>query len=250
MTEPSSGDLHVGPGFRLRVEISRTPRQVIDGFKDIETPDISDQMNRMYTMDTAVRLMTNPGLRLLGPALTVRTYPGDNLMVHKCLDLINPGDVVVIDAGSFTYNAMIGETIVTKARHRGVSGFVVDGMVRDIDGIRQIGDIPVFARGVTPVGPLHRGPGEINFPIAAGGVVVNPGDVVVGDENGVAIIPQEIAAEVLARLNARSAADAEYLAEVRQGRFSTDWVDSILLRNGLDVADLAVDPSDSEPKSR
>ena len=161
MTEPSSADLHVGPGFRLRVEISRTPRQVIDGFKDIETPDISDQMNRMYTMGTAVRLMTNPGLRLLGPALTVRTYQGDNLMVHKCLDLIKPGDVVVIDAGSFTYNAMIGETIVTKARHRGVSGFVVDGMVRDIDGIRQIGDIPVFARGVTPVGPLHRGPGEI-----------------------------------------------------------------------------------------
>jgi len=114
-------------------------------------------------------------------------------MVHKSLDLAQPGDVIVVDAGASPMNAVLGDLISTKARHRGIGGFVVDGLIRDLPAILELGDFPVFARGITPIGPLHRGPGEINYPICAGGIVVHPGDIVMGDQNGVVVVPREIA---------------------------------------------------------
>ena len=120
-----------------------------------------------------------------------------------------------------------------KARHRGVSGFVVDGVIRDLPEIKGLGDFPVFARDVTPIGPMHRGPGEINYPIAAGGVVVNPGDIIVGDLNGVVVVPQEFAADLLKRLQERAAAEAAYNDSVASGDFSNAWVDAILEENGV-----------------
>ncbi len=118
-------------------------------------------------------------------------------MVHKSLDVAQPGDVIVVDTSGSNASAALGDLVSTKARHRGIAGFIVDGLIRDLPGIRALGDFPVFARGTTPVGPLHRGPGEINYPISAGGVVVNPGDVIVGDATGVVVVPREIADELL-----------------------------------------------------
>jgi RraA family protein len=188
-------------------------------------------MNRLYTMTPAIHNVTNPHLKILGPACTVRVFPGDNLMVHKSLDIAKPGDIVVVDAGASPMNAVLGDLVTTKARHRGIAGFVVDGLVRDIDGILDVG-IPVFARGVTPIGPLHRGPGEVNYPIQCGGIVVHPGDIIVGDMNGVVVVPMEVAENILQRLRARKETEAEYLAAVKRGDFSNEWVDRMLVEAG------------------
>jgi RraA family protein len=196
-------------------------------FVPFPTPDISDLLNRLYALDPQIRCLTGEGHSLCGPACTVKVFPGDNLMVHKVLDVIEPGDVIIIDAGGSNLNAVLGDLISTKAKHRGAAGVVIDGLVRDLPNIREL-DFPVYARGTTPIGPLHRGPGEINYPICCGGVVVNPGDLVVGDATGVVVVPQDIAEELLERLKAHAGANADYLAAVKRGDFSNAWVDGIL----------------------
>jgi regulator of RNase E activity RraA len=134
--------------------------------------------------------------------------------------------------------AVLGDLVSMKARHRGLSGFIVDGLIRDLPGVVALGDFPVFARGVSPIGPLHRGPGEINYPICCGGIVVTPGDIVVGDLNGVVVIPRVSAADVLQRVRTRVAGEAAYVAAVARGEFSNAWVDDTLRAAGVsDPAD-------------
>lgn len=233
--KPRTAEMHPGAGFRVRNDIERPEAEVINGFRAFETPDISDLLNRLYTMSSAISNVTDPALRIIGPACTVKVFPGDNLMVHKSLDIARPGDVVVVDTAGERTTAVLGDLVSTKARHRGIAGFVVDGLVRDIGAIRRLGDFPVFARGITPIGPLHRGPGEVNYPVSLGGIVVNPGDLIVGDVNGVVVVPRELAPELLQRLRERSAAEAEYLAAVARGEFSNAWVDSMLNEAGVDT---------------
>lgn len=240
--KPKSAEMHPGPGFRIRTGIERPDPEVVAGLSAFDAPTVSDQMNRLYTMVPAIHAITGPELRILGPACTVKCFPGDNLMVHKSLDIARPGDVLVIDASSSSLTAVAGDLISTKARHRGIKGFVVDGLVRDVPQIVALGDFPVFARGMTPIGPLHRGPGEINYPVSAGGIVVNPGDVVLGDANGVVIVPRGIAEDLLNRLRARSEAEAEYSAAVARGDFNNDWVDATLTQAGVARDDGAVPP--------
>lgn len=235
--KPKSAEMHPGPGFRLRPEIERPDPDLIAGFREFDTPAISDLMNRLYTMAPAVRCVTDENLRILGPACTVKTFPGDNLMVHKSLDIAQPGDVIVVDASSSSLTAVVGDLVSTKARHRGIAGFVIDGYIRDLPAIRALGDFPVFARGVTPIGPLHRGPGEINFAVSAGGIVVQPGDLIVGDLNGVVVVPQGIIEELLQRLRARAEAEAAYVASVSRGEFSNAWVDALLDESDVTVVE-------------
>jgi regulator of RNase E activity RraA len=235
---PASAEIHPGPGFRIRRDFARLPAQVYKALLEFDTPALSDQLNRLYAVSPEIRCLTHPGHRLAAPVCTVRCYPGDNLMVHKALDIARPGDVIAIDA-SYAHGAataVLGDIIATKARHRGIAGFVVDGLVRDLRGIQELG-IPVFARGTTPVGPLHRGPGEINHPIALGGVVTNPGDAVVADQSGIVIVAQEAVEELLASLGEKAAAQAAYLAAVRRGDFSNRWVDDVLERHGCPISD-------------
>ena len=229
--KPRSAAIHPGPGFRVKMNFERLPAELMRQFREFPTPDISDLLNRLYAVSSDIRLLTAPQHVLSGPACTVKTFPGDNLMVHKSLDVAEPGDVVVIDAGGSHLNAVLGDVVCTKARHRGIAGFIVDGMVRDLPAIAAL-DFPVYGRGTTPIGPLHRGPGEINYPICCGGVVVSPGDVVVADAAGVVVIPQGIAVELLARLNAHRQVNAAYLESVSRGDFSNEWVDQYLCDQG------------------
>ena len=233
--KPTTAEMHPGPGFRVRREFGATDPATSAGFAEFDTPRISDLMNRLFTMSPDIKPMTDRGLRILGPACTVKVYPGDNLMVHKSLDIAKPGDVIVVDSSGSTLTAVLGGLVSTKARHRGIAGFVVDGLIRDLSQVVQLGDFPVFARGLTPIGPLHRGPGEINFPVSVGGIVVHPGDIIVGDENGVVVVPRDSVTDVLERLRARAAVEAEYEAAVARGDFSNVWVDAILRDAGVDA---------------
>jgi RraA family protein len=231
--KPKSSEIHPGPGFRIRKQFDRPSRQLIDQLGKFSTPDMSDLMNRLYTMDPGIKNQINDQ-PVIGPACTVKVFPGDNLLVHKALDIARPGDLLIVDAGSSPMNGIIGDLIATKAKHRGIAGFVVDGYIRDLPGIRDIG-LPVFARGVTPIGPLHRGPGEINYPICCGGIVVNPGDIICGDANGIVVIQKDFAEELLHRLANQSESLRSYVESVRRGKFSNDWVDEMLKNLGCTI---------------
>ena len=223
---PKSAILNAGPGFRIRDDIERPESALIEQLRDFPTPDISDMLNRLYTMHMSIHNLSTE-TAIVGSACTVKVYPGDNLMVHKALDIAKPGDVIVVDAGSSSMNGIIGDLIATKAKHRGVAAFVIDGLIRDLPEVCDSG-LPVFARGVTPIGPLHRGPGEINFPVSCGGIVVNPGDIICGDKNGVVVVRQDLAEDVVRRLKGQKKSLGEYEAAVRRGEFSNAWVDDLL----------------------
>jgi len=243
--KPKSAHLHPGPGFRVRMNITRPAASLMRKYANFPSPDISDLLNRLYAVDPAIQCLTSPSHQLIGPACTVKVFPGDNLMVHKSLDVIEPGDVIIIDAGGSSMNAVLGDLISTKAKHRGAAGFIVDGLVRDLPQVQEL-DLPVFARGTTPIGPLHRGPGEINFPICCGGVVVNPGDLVVGDAMGIVVVPQAIVAELLERLEKHEQSSAAYFQSVKQGNFSNAWVDDVLQQLECPVI-RGTDPSAATP---
>jgi len=232
--------VHPGPGFRIREDFPRLPDETVRAFREFTTTDISDLLNRLYAVDSEIRYLSGPDETISGLACTVRAYPGDNLMVHKSLDIAKPGDIVVVTANGAKSYAVLGDMISRKAKHRGIGGYVVDGLVRDLPDIQELG-MPVYARGTTPVGPLHRGPGEINYPIACGGVVVNPGDIVVADRAGVVIVPQGFADELLLRLRRYVDGNAEYLEAVRRGEFSNEWVDKQLRESNCPI-EPGVDP--------
>jgi len=224
---PASADIHPGVGFRIKLGFPRSHYDVLSMFEDFSIADISDHLNRLYAVDSAIRCLSGENRRLGGPACTVKVYPGDNLMVHKVLDLALPGDVVVIDARGSAANAVLGDTVSMKARHRGIAGFIVDGYVRDLSAIREL-DYPIYARGDMPIGPLHRGPGEINYPVCCGGIVVEPGDFVIADPNGIVVLPRDCIKELHAQLSKYKERLSGYLEKVRRGEFSNAWVDQLI----------------------
>ena len=235
-TKPVSSEMHPGPGFRIRKNIPRADNaMLIERYREFETPDISDLCNRMYAMSSEIKNLVND-TKIVGTACTVKTFPGDNLMVHKALDIANPGDIIVVDSSGSTTNAVIGDLVAAKAKHRGIAGFIIDGLIRDLPEVQNVG-LPIYAKGVTPVGPLHRGPGEINFPISCGGIVVNSGDIVCADITGVVVVRQDFAADILERLGEQRAGLEAYVAAVKRGEFSNAWVDRLLEETLCNIID-------------
>ena len=232
---PATIDIHPGPGSRIRARIERPDRELISQLSEFPTADISDLLNRLYAVAADIRNVVNDEA-IAGPACTVKLYPGDNLMLHKAIDVAQPGDVIVVDAAKNTRTGVLGDLVAAKLKHQGIRGVVVDGFVRDLAELRAVG-LPVFARGVTPVGPLHRGPGELNFPIACDGIVVHPGDIVVADADGIAFIPRTFASELLQRLQRRRDKLETYVREVREGNFSNEWVDDALATSNCLVSE-------------
>jgi RraA family protein len=220
------------PGFRILPMPVRPPRALIDGLGAIAASQISDCMNRIPAGGAPLRPFHRGG-RLCGPAFTVKTAVGDNLMVHKAIDIAQAGDVIVIDAGGDLQQAIIGEIMTTHARGRGVAGFVVYGAIRDSGTLAQ-NTYPVYACGATPRGPYKDGPGEINVPVVVGGMVVNPGDIVVGDEDGITVIARGDAEAVLALAQKKKASEDKTLKDIAEGKWDRRWVDETLKKLGCD----------------
>lgn len=196
---------------------------LLEQCRDLPTSILSDSQERSGGVRGAHWVPGGRWPRVAGPALTVRTRPGDNLVVHRALDLARPGDVLVVDAGGFTERAILGEIMGRYAVTRGLAALVVDGAVRDAEGLAA-GPIPVFALGVNHLGPYKDGPGEIHGPVQVGGTAVRSGDVVVGDGDGVVVLAHERAVEVLAAGQARLAAEAEQFAQIVAGTLDRSWV--------------------------
>src|SRR3954471_14475612 len=183
-------------------------------------------------MPAGIQLGPGPkGGRDVGPAFTVRTAAGDNLLVHKAIDTAQKGDVIVVDAGGWLDNAIIGELMSARAKQRGVAGMVIWGAIRDSAEIGA-GSYPIYAAGVTHRGPYKNGPGEINVPIVLGGLAVNPGDIIVGDADGLVAIPLAQAERVLASAKSILEKETASMKQIVAGSVDRSWVDKALKEKG------------------
>ena len=217
-------------GLRILKRTRQVSAHLVEAYKGLPVANISDCMARMTAGGARLRPMHKSG-HLAGPALTVKTRPGDNLMIHKALTMAQPGDVIVVDGGGDLTNALFGEIMVASAVRIGLAGIVLHGAVRDSEEIGQ-GTFPLYAAGVTHRGPYKDGPGEINVPIAIDGMVIQPGDLVVGDADGLLCVPQDEAEEILAATRRKMDAEKQMLADIAAGTLDTRWIDATLERIG------------------
>ncbi|WP_331376865.1 RraA family protein [Sinorhizobium chiapasense] len=220
-------------GFRILERRRRVSAAMVEKYLDLPVANVSDVMSRMTAGGAALRPLHASGV-LAGAAFTVKTRPGDNLMIHKALLMAGPGDVIVVDAGGDLTNALVGELMLSHARAIGVTGVVINGAVRDYGWIKT-NTFPVFAAGITHRGPYKDGPGEINVPISLGGMIIEPGDLMLGDDDGLVCVPFDQVEEIYAQAKAKNEAEAKTLANTLAGKLDPKlWVDESLKKLGCE----------------
>ena len=217
-------------GLQIFIRQRLISSHLVAAFKGLPVANISDCMSRMSGAGPRLRPMHKQGY-LAGPALTVRTRPGDNLMIHKALAMAVEGDVIVVDACGDLTNALFGEIMMATAVKRGVAGVVLNGAVRDSEEISE-SEFPIYAAGVTHRGPYKDGPGEINVPIALDGMIVHPGDLILGDADGLLCVPIDHAQALLEATHAKMVAEKRTMEHIAAGTLDTEWIDETLKRIG------------------
>ena len=217
-------------GFRILERKKKVALNIAKEFLTLPVANVSDSMWRLTAGGSRLRPMHKSG-QMAGPALTVKSRPGDNLMLHKAIDMAEPGDIIVCDAGGDLTNSLMGELMLAHAIKRGVGGFVLDGAVRDVEAFLAV-NLPVFAAGVSHRGPYKDGPGEINVSVAIDGMVIEPGDLVIGDWDGVLSIPLDDVESILKKTNEKQAAEAVDMAKIEAGEWDRSWVDKTLKDRG------------------
>ena len=217
-------------GFRVLPAPPRLPDDLVRRFRGFASPNVADAMGRFNFMDPG--MTARSGFPLCGRAVTANCRPADNLMVHKALQIAEPGDIVVVATGGNTTSAVFGGLMCTAAVAKGIGGIVVDGAIRDVEELHRM-QFPAFSRSVCPGGCDKDGPGEINVPISCGGTVVMPGDIVVGDRDGVVVVPRDHAEDVLSLVGALVQRETKRVAEIRSGGLFRAEIDESLRRNGV-----------------
>ncbi|MDE0807912.1 MAG: RraA family protein [Alphaproteobacteria bacterium] len=220
-------------GFRILNRTRAIDLGVAKKFLDLPVANVSDSMWRMSAGGARLRPYHKSG-QMAGPALTVKARPGDNLMLHKAIDMSKPGDIIVCDGGGDLTNSLMGELMLAHAARLGVGGFVLDGAVRDVEAFLEV-NLPTFAAGVSHRGPYKDGPGEINVPIALDGMVIEPGDLVIGDWDGVLVVPYDEVAGALARTQAKQDTEFVQMVEIKAGNSDRSWVDATLRERGCEM---------------
>jgi len=217
-------------GFRILEAPPRLDVSLIDAFRGLASSNVADAMGRFGFMDPGIQSRT--GLPLCGLAVTVNARPADNLMVHKALQVAQAGDIVVVCTGGNLSNAVFGELMCRTAVAANIGGLVVDGAIRDVDGITTLG-LPAYSRSISPGACDKDGPGEINVPISCGSTVVSPGDLIVGDRDGVAVVPRAHASEVLALVRELVKKETARVAEIDAGTIFKPDIDDALRKKGV-----------------
>ncbi len=202
----------------------------IDALRGVPSSVIGDVMGRL-TGTTALRPVHRSPLAVCGNAVTVRVRAGDNLLIHRALDMLQPGDVLLVDGEGDVSRALVGEIMMTSARVKGAVAFVMDGAVRDVDAFEEH-RFPCWARGISLRGPYKDGPGSINQPVTVGGMLVHPGDVVVGDTDGVIAVRPDEALAVAKLAHEKVAHERQTIADILAGKYSSDWVKTTLAQKG------------------
>jgi len=197
------------------------PARLVEAFRDVVTSHLSDNLHRLAGITALQRF--HRGRKLVGTALTVKARPGDNLAIYHALPHLRPGHVLVVDGGGDLDNAVVGDLILAYAQQRGCVGFVIDGAVRDSAAFLDA-DFPCYARGVSHRGPYKHGPGTLNAPVSIAGQIVNPGDIVVGDEDGIVTFPAADAERLLEAARRSAAKEQGIRAEIANGEVQQSWL--------------------------
>ncbi len=222
-------------GFRIFTKINRPSKELVEQFRGLPVANIADEMNRFFCMDARIRPLNSTPL--LGTAFTVKARIGDNLMFHKAIDMAQPGDVIVVDVQGDIANSLTGEIMMRHVAKRGLAGVVVDGAVRDSDALRKM-ELSIYAAGITPKGPYKDGPGEINVPVCCGGVVVNPGDILVGDGDGIVVISPQDAPLSLEKAKKKLQQEQDTFKAIEEGTWSRSaYSDEAFLKKGCEIID-------------
>ncbi|MFZ4287168.1 RraA family protein [Variovorax sp. HJSM1_2] len=222
------------PGYRIHPRAEGPAAEIVAAFKEMPVAAIGDSMSRNVGTVGLRQYHARLDSVLCGPAVTVRVRPGDNLMIHKALMMVQPGDVLVIDGGGDVSQALVGGLMRTTCLFKKLGGLVIDGAIRDLTEWAEDG-MPIFAKGHTHRGPSKDGPGEVNVPVSCAGLVVMPGDLVVGDADGVIAVPAAEAADVLLKTRAHLAKEAKIRETNRTGTADPERFDAVLREKGLPI---------------
>jgi regulator of RNase E activity RraA len=217
-------------GFRIVSGVARPDPALVNRFRGLSSSNLADAMGRFRFMDPAIQART--GLPVCGVAVTVNARPGDNLMVHKALELAQPGDVVVVSTNGNLGNAVFGEIMGHVATAARLGGIVVDGAIRDTEALTRL-ELPVFSRTVSPGACDKDGPGEINVPICCGNTVVMPGDIIVGDRDGVVAVPRDDATVALERVARILDRERQWIAAIHEGHVFAPEINAMLREKGV-----------------
>ncbi|WP_027803233.1 RraA family protein [Paraburkholderia dilworthii] len=211
--------------------IARVSPELVKAAARFQAAILADVAGRRGTFNGRVRPLA-PTMQVAGPAVTVEVRPGDNLAIHAALAVAQPGDVIVVDGKGDVTCALIGEIMATQAHATGIAGFVIDAAVRDSHELTH-GDFPVFSAGLNPCGPTKGVAGRVNFPISAAGANVNPGDLIVGDADGVVVIPKDDVARIVELAQKKLDAETARIAAIRNGDTRAGWLEKELRAAGM-----------------
>jgi RraA family protein len=218
-------------GFRIRPVAQRVDAALATRAAAIPVANIGDVMNRMQSLSGTFHAYGGRK-RVVGPAFTVKARSGDNLLLHRAVDMAEPGDVIICDGNADLTVALMGDLMLGHAAKRGIAAAVVDGAIRDVSSLARM-DLGVWARGHTPAGPWKEGPGEIGTPIACGGQVVMPGDLICCDEDGVVVVPMAEAEAVIKAAEAHQAKEVQAERDIQAGTWDRSWVEPSLRSKGV-----------------
>jgi regulator of RNase E activity RraA len=216
------------PGFRVVSSWTRPDASVLNTFNGASSAQVADSMSRMGAIDGEIRPIWNSP-RVIGPAVTVWCHSGDNLMLHKGISLAQSGDIIVVNTQGNLVNSPFGELLGTSAVGKGIRAVIVDGSVRDADGLKALG-LPVYSRRISPSGCNKDGGGEAGTPIACGGVVVRSGDIVLADADGVTVVPLADAETVAGLARAQVKREEDRMIEIAKGVMTRPEIDEYLRR--------------------
>jgi 4-hydroxy-4-methyl-2-oxoglutarate aldolase len=215
------------PLLTIKRHFERPAAEIVGAFAGVPIGHVIDAMGGRGALHHSFKPLASVAAQLVGIAVTCHCGPADNLAVFGALDAAKRGDVIVAATDGFTGTAVTGDLVLGMARNKGLAGFVTDGLVRDVVGIEAVG-LPVYCAGVIANSPARNGPGTVGFPIVLGGVTVASGDIIVGDRDGIAVVPRAEAEAVLSRLAAVRTAEQALEARVRDGLEMPDFAEAVL----------------------
>lgn len=206
---------------------ARPTQAQLNRLKAVQTGQAVDAMDGRGGLDMSIKPIDPSVAVMLGTAVTCETGPNDNLAILAALSVAKAGDVIVAACEGFPHSAVVGDNVAWMAKTKGIAGIVVDGMMRDLVGLLPVG-LPLFCRGITPNSCVRSGPGRVGFPVVVGGLSVSPGDVVIGDRDGIVIIPQGDLDRLQPRIDAILAAEETTQKKIRGGFTNLGGIEDLL----------------------
>ncbi|MBK0095896.1 RraA family protein [Erwinia sp. S63] len=215
----------------IQRNISRVTPEEVQQAAEYQAAILADVAGRRGTLHGRIKPLS-PQMKVAGPAITVEVRPGDNLAIHAALAIAQPGDVIVVDGKGDLSCALLGEIMATQAEASGIAGIIIDGAVRDADMLSKQ-SYPVFAAGLNPCGPTKLIPGRVNHPISVAGAQIQAGDLVVGDVDGVVVIPRDEVQAIIALAKKKLDGETLRIAAIRAGDTRAPWLENALRQAGM-----------------